>query len=116
MDFTFMTIFDVIIGVLGFYLVFAGIKNYKTGQIDPMMVTAEELARCSDVKGLSTYLMPKSAIFGAFCILFGIQGLLNDTNTIAFPKAVNLAFLFAFVIVWVIFSYFIRKAKQTYIH
>ena len=116
MDASFMTIFDVIIGVLGVYLIFAGIKNYLSGQVDPMMVTTEELLKCSDVAGLSKYLMPKSAIFGAFCLLFGIQGLLNDTGRVEFPQAVNVAFLIAFVVVWVIFSYFIRKAKKTFIH
>ena len=29
MDMSFMTIFDVIIGILGFYLLFIGIKGYK---------------------------------------------------------------------------------------
>lgn len=116
MDMSFMTIFDIIIGVLGTYLVFVGIKSYKRGDVDPMMITAEELTKCSDVPGLSKYLMPKTAIFGAFCILFGVQGLLNDTGRIAFSKTVNVLFLIAFIVVWVIFSYFIRKAKKTYIH
>ncbi len=115
MDMSFMTIFDVIIAVLGAYLVFAGIKCTKKGEVDPMMITSEELTRCTNIEGLSKYLMPKTAIFGAFCILFGIQGLLNDTKTIPFPQPVNVFFLLAFVIVWIIFSYFIRKAKKTYI-
>ncbi|MCR5581509.1 MAG: hypothetical protein K6F66_07955 [Pseudobutyrivibrio sp.] len=116
MDLSFMTIFDVVIIVLGAYLIFGGVKNLKKGEVDPMMITADELARCSDISGLSKYLMPKTVVFGAFCILFGIQGLLNDTKTVNFPQAVNVAFLIAFIVVWVIFSYFIRKAKQTYIH
>lgn len=115
MDMNFMTVFDVIIGVLGAYLVFAGIKCTKKGEVDPMMITAEELTKCKDVKALSKYLMPKTAIFGAFCILFGIQGLVNDTGYIPFSKVVNVIFLFAFIVVWIIFSYFIRKAKKTYI-
>lgn len=116
MDLSFMTIFDVVIMILGVYLIFAGIKNLRAGEVDPMMITAEELAQCSDIKGLSKYLMPKSAIFGAFCIVFGIQGLLSDTGYVTFPHAVNVGFLIAFVVVWVAFSYFIRKAKKTYIH
>jgi uncharacterized membrane protein HdeD (DUF308 family) len=116
MDMNFMLIIDVVILVLGAYLVFAGIKNYKLGDVDNMLITAEERAKCSDIKGLSNYLMPKSAIFGAFCILFGIQGLLSDSQKLEFPKAVNAAFLVAFVIVWVVFSSVIRKAKKTYIH
>ncbi|WP_028235267.1 hypothetical protein [Pseudobutyrivibrio sp. MD2005] len=116
MDMSFMTIFDLVIGVLGAYLVFIGIKCSKKGEVDPMMITAEELTKCSDIKGLSKYLMPKTAIFGAFCVVFGAQGFLNDTGKVSFPQTVNVVFLIAFVLVWVVFSIAIRKAKKTYIH
>ncbi len=115
MDMSFMMIFDVIISILGAYLIFIGVKSYKRGEVDTMMVTAEELTKCSDIQGLSKYLMPKTAIFGGFCIIFGIQGFLNDTGKISFPKSVNIAFLIAFLVVWGVFSFFIRKAKKTYI-
>lgn len=116
MDFSFMAIFDVIVTVLGAYLVINGIKCYKKGEIDPMMITTEELTRCTDIPGFSKELMPKSIIFGAFCIIFGVQGFLSDTGKVAFPQAVNVAFLIAFVVVWGVFSYFYRKAKKAFIH
>ena len=116
MGMNFMLIIDIVILALGAYLVFAGIKNYKIGDVDNMLITAEERARCTDIKGLSNYLMPKTAIFGAFCIIFGVQGILCDSQKMEFPKAVNAAFLVAFVIVWILFSYAIRKAKKEYIH
>lgn len=115
MDMNFFAIFDVIIGVLGAYLVFTGIKSYKNGEVDPMMITKEELSKCNDIAGLSKYLMPKCGIFGLFCVLFGIQGFINDIHVFDFPKAVNIAFLIAFVIVWGVFSFFIHKAKKMYI-
>jgi len=115
MDMSFMTIFDIIILALGAYLVFAGIKNYISRKIDPMLITSDELARCTDVEALSKYLMPKTAVFGAFCILFGIQGVLNDTGKMPSTQTVNVIFLLAFVVVWVVFSYFIRTAKKKYI-
>ena len=116
MDMNFFTVFDLIIGLLGAYLVFISIKCTKSGEVDPMMITTEELTRCSDIKGLSAFLMPKTGIFGGFCVIFGIQGLLNDANVVEFPRLVNIIFLIAFVIVWVVFSMCIRKAKKTYIH
>ncbi|SDB04883.1 hypothetical protein SAMN02910298_00070 [Pseudobutyrivibrio sp. YE44] len=115
MNMNFFSIFDVIIGVLGLYLVYTGIKSYKKGEVDPMMITSEELTRCSDLEGLSKFLMPKCAVFGGFCVLFGAQGLLNDAKVVEFSKSVNIGFLIAFVVVWVIFSYFIRKAKKEFI-
>lgn len=116
MTMNFFSIFDAIIAVLGAYLVFTGIKGYKRGEVDPMVITNEEITRCGDIKGLSAYLMPKCAIFGGFCVLFGIQGLLNDAQIVAFPKFVNVIFLIAFVVVWILFSVAIRKAKKQYIH
>lgn len=116
MTMNFFSIFDAIIFLLGVYLVFAGVKGYKRGEVDPMVITTEELSRCGDIKGLSEYLMPKVAIFGGFCMLFGAQGLLNDSQIVAFPKYVNVVFLIAFVVVWILFSVAIRKAKKQYIH
>ncbi len=116
MDMSFMTIFDIAILVLGAYLVFIGIKGFVNHKVDSMVVTAEELARCSDIEGLSRYLMPKTAIFGGFCIVFGIQGILSDSGKVNFSQTVNVAFLIAFVVVWVGFSHAIRTAKKTYIH
>ncbi len=116
MDMNFFAIFDAIIGVLGAYLIFTSIRSYKNGEVDPMLITKEELVSCSDIKGLSQYLMPKTGIFGGFCVIFGIQGLVNDMHVIDFPRAVNIAFLIAFVIVWGVFSFFIHKAKKQYIH
>ncbi len=116
MDMNFFGIFDIVIGILGAYLIFTSVKSYKNGEVDPMMVTKEEMTRCTDVKGLSAYLMPKCGIFGGFCVIFGIQGLINDMHYIDFPRAVNIAFLIAFVVVWLVFSFFIRKAKKQYIH
>lgn len=116
MDMSFMTIFDVIIGILGLYLGFVGIKCTKSETVDTMIVTADEQIRCTDIKGLSKYLMPKTAIFGLFCVLFGVQGLCNDMEWIKFSQPVNTAFLIAFIVVWILFSYFIRTGKKTYIH
>ena len=116
MTMNFFSIFDVIITLLGIYLVFTGIKGSKRGEVDPMIITTEELTRCGDIKGLSAYIMPRCAIFGAFCVLFGAQGLLNDSQIFEFPKAVNVVFLVAFVVVWGFFSYSIHKAKKDYIH
>lgn len=116
MDMNFFSIFDLIIGILGLYLVFTGIKSYKSGDVDPMIITTEEITRCGDIKGLSQYIMPKCAIFGGFCVIFGIQGLLNDAQVVSFPRIVNIIFLIAFVIVWILFSAAIHKAKKTFIH
>ncbi len=116
MDANFFLVFDAIIGILGLYLTFISIKAYKNKEVDPMLINAEELVRCNDVPGLSRYLMPKCGIFGGFCVIFGIQGLLGDTGVIDYPRWVSAAFLIAFVAIYIVFVYFLTKAKKTYIH
>ena len=116
MNFGFMVIFDVVVGVLGAYLGFSGIKNYKASTIEPMMITTDELTRVTDVAGMSKFLMPKLSLFGFFCLVFGIQGFLNDAGIVNFPKTVNVIFLIAFLAVFIVFSYHTSKAKRKYIH
>lgn len=116
MDMNFFSVFDVIIGVLGLYLIFTGIRSYIRGEVDPMMITSEELGRCTNIRAMSKYLMPKVSIFGGFCVLFGVQGLLSDAKIVSFPHYVNVTFLIAFVVVWLGFSFFIHKAKVEFIH
>ena len=116
MDLSFFSVFDVIVFILGAYLTFSGIKNTKEGTLDSLIVSAEEIMKCSDVAAFSKYIMPKTMIFGLFCMLFSAQGLCNDMGWIEFSKTVNSIFLIGFLVAWMIFSYFIRKGKQTYIH
>ncbi|MCR5416976.1 MAG: hypothetical protein K6E79_09290 [Pseudobutyrivibrio sp.] len=116
MNMSMFVILDVVVGVLGLYLIISGIKNYRAKEVDSMVVTLEEMSKCSDVSGLSKYLMPKEIMFGGFCVLFGIQGLINDGGYFEFSQTINFIFLIAFVVVWIVFSYFIRKAKKLYIH
>lgn len=115
----FMTIFDLIVGVLGVYLTFSGLKNFKDGTVDVMLITAQEMTKCKDVQGLSKFLMPKQIIFGLCCIVFGIQGFLCDAKVLQISdsiiKTVNVVFLILFVLVWIMFSYFINRAKKNYI-
>ncbi len=115
MDMGFLKIFDAIIGILGLYLIFIGIKSSRAGIVDPMIITVEEQQRCKDIQGLSSYLMPKTTIFGVFCVIFGIQGGLNDLGIVKFPYVVNVGFLVLFLVVWGVFSFVIRKAKKTYL-
>ncbi len=115
MDMSIMTVFDVIVLGLGIYLLVIGIQGYKEGTVHQMIVTSDELIKCKDIKAMSAYLMPKTSIFGGFCVIFGLQGLANDMAWIDFPQWVNVIFLIAFIICWLAFSYAIKKAKSTYI-
>ena len=48
-----MLIIDIVVLALGAYLVFSGIRYYKKGDVDNMLITAEERARVSEIVKIS---------------------------------------------------------------
>lgn len=112
----FMAIFDLIVAVLGGYLVFVGVKCNKEGSLHTMLITADEQNRCNDIKGFSKFIMPKTIAFGGACVLFGVLAFLDDFEMIPFPKIVNTIMLIAFLLVWGLYSVCIYKGKKKYIN
>ena len=73
-----MTIFDVVITIFGLYMIGAGLKMNKTGEISSAVITAEEIKRCRDKKGFIAFIYWKEAAFGAMIVLVGVLGFIND--------------------------------------
>lgn len=115
MDFNMMVLFDIIIGILGLTLIVKGIKGTKKREVDPMLVPAEEMMKCMDKAAFADYLMPKTTIFGFYCLIFAVEAICYDMNYLAIPKAVNSLFLILFVVVWFMFTYFLKKGKSKFI-
>ena len=69
-----MTIFDVVITIFGLYMIGAGLKMNKTGEISSAVITAEEIKRCRDKKGFIAFIYWKEAAFGAMIVLVGVLG------------------------------------------
>lgn len=73
-----MIVFDIVIIGFGLYMIAAGLKMKKTGEISPMVLAEEEMKKCKDKAGFISYIYWKEAVFGAVMIVTGILGLVNE--------------------------------------
>jgi len=109
----FMQIFDVIIGCLGLYMIIAGIRSQKAGEIDKIFVPDEDKVRCRNMKGFTKYLVPKVYVFGGVSFVFGVLSFINDRFT-NLGGYVNAAMYIAFIVAWVWFSFSIKKGREKF--
>lgn len=111
----FMVAFDVVVAVLGVYLVVRTIMMKNKKEIPSIFVAAEEIKNCKDVPAFCDYIFPKALIFGIVCVIFGVIDFVIDygiyTNT---PKYVNVVLLVLFLAVWFWFSWGLKKGKEKF--
>ncbi|MCR5641027.1 MAG: hypothetical protein K6G04_06700 [Lachnospiraceae bacterium] len=113
----FMMAFDVILLLLGAYLVYAAVIMKKNGNIPSSIVPAIKLQTCRDEKGFAKYLFPWVLAFALASFLFGLVSLGLDTNVLAFGDAnkyVNTVVIITFLLMWGMFSYVLRKGYSKF--
>lgn len=72
-----MTIFDLLIFVVGIYMVIAALKMQRTGVISTVLITDEESSNCVDKEGFIRDMYWREAVLGAVMVILGVVGLLN---------------------------------------
>lgn len=111
----FMVAFDVVIAVLGAYVVIMSVMMKKKKEIPGIFVSAEEIKNCKDETGFCNYLFLKALIFGIVCMIFGIIDFIIDYGIYPnAPKTLNIILLVLFLVVWFWFSWSIKKGKEKY--
>lgn len=63
---------DIVIAILGIYLLYVAFKMKKTKKIDRFVVAEEVLRVCKDEEGFAEYLSKKMFIFAGVLTLTGI--------------------------------------------
>lgn len=108
-------VFDVIILLLGIYLIISAVKMKKSGEISGLFLSSQEQLQCKDKRGFASFLFPRVMVLGGVAASFGIQGMCND---LLFPmgKAVNAVMVILFLVAWGWFSVSLRKGKKTYLY
>ena len=106
-------IFDVLILLLGGYLIFNAIKMKKTDQMPNILLTPKELKYCKNPYEFIDYMFKYLLIFGIVCTVFGIVSLLGDT-VLDFPRIYDGIMVVILLGVWFWFSVMLRKAKQKF--
>lgn len=108
-----MTVFDVVIAVFGIYMVVAGLKMKKTGEISGALITPEEVAACKDRDGFVGFIYWKEAIFGGIIILVGILGVINE-QVVSLGRF-NLIEMLAFFGAFLWFQHELRVAREKFL-
>lgn len=72
-----LSAFDVIIAALGIYLIVSAVKMKKTGEIDTLILTPEEIERCRQKDELAEFLYWREMAIGIIFVLFGFIRLLD---------------------------------------
>ena len=107
-----MTIFDLLLLVVGVYMVIASFRMKKTGVISTVLVTEEESGSCADKEGFIRDMYWREALLGAVMVLLGGLGFLNERviAIAAWSVVEMLVFLSAFL--W--FQWGLNRARQRY--
>ncbi|MBR1571557.1 MAG: hypothetical protein IJ655_02330 [Lachnospiraceae bacterium] len=113
MNFNFMIVFDVIVTLLGIYLLFIGFRMRKDAKIPPSFVAKEEMVTCRDEAGFANFLFPRTMVFALTSLAFGIEGLVNDV-IVSINPYVNVAMIIVFLMGWLWFSMGLRKGRGEY--
>ena len=108
-----MPVFDVIIAILGIYILYVSFRMKRDGKVPPLFVTPEEMRSCKNEKAFINFLYGRCCAFGIVDILFGAEGLFNDI-VYKFSDAVNAAFVIIFIGAWIWFSLQLKKGKDNF--
>lgn len=110
---TVMILFDVLITILGLYIVFNALRMKTKDIIPSILLTPKELKYCRDQYGFIDYMFPFTLVFGFVCIAFGVVNILGDL-VFSFSPLVTGISIVVLLVVWFLFSQFLRKAKTRF--
>lgn len=71
-------IMDIVITIVGGYLLINAIQMKKTERISTMIVPEQEAAKCKDKKGYICFVFPRMVAFSIIIILTGIAGVIDS--------------------------------------
>ncbi len=110
---TVFLIFDVIVLLLGIYLIFNAIKMKKTDSIPTMLLGPKEIKMCKNPYGFIDYMFPFILVFGIVCVVFGIFNIVADA-ILHLPGIYDGIAVVVLLAVWFWFSMMLRKAKNRF--
>lgn len=67
-----MLIMDIVITVLGSYLIYIALKMKKNKKVDRLVVAEEMLRMCKDEAGFAEYLSQKMLVFSVVLVITGV--------------------------------------------
>jgi len=115
-----MLIFDIIVLVLGIYIIYQARFMKGNQEVPSLFVAPEEMKLCRNKKGFINFFYSKAIIFGVVDVIYGLEGIYNDYITQmneALPQLndiVNDVVLVVFLGIWIWFSMQLKKGKREF--
>ncbi len=73
-----LLIMDIVIVIVGVYLLINAIQMKRTERISTMVVPEQETAKCRDKKGYIRFIFPRMVVFSVITVLTGIAGVIDN--------------------------------------
>ncbi|MBO5372689.1 MAG: hypothetical protein J6A75_08220 [Lachnospiraceae bacterium] len=112
----YILIFDIIIAILGAYVMFSAFQMKKKGEISSFIVNPAEITRCKDRVGFIEHIFNKTVVFGVICLLFGILAIINDSGMFSLGQFFNAGGVIIFLGIWVWYNSQIKKGKDKFFY
>ncbi|MBO5302668.1 MAG: hypothetical protein J6A92_01300 [Lachnospiraceae bacterium] len=112
----YILIFDVIITILGAYVMFSAFQMKRKGEISSFIVNPAEITRCKDKNGFIGHVYSQTLIFGAVCLIYGLLALVNDTGVMFLGKFFNVAGVVVFLGIWIWYNAQVKKGKDKFFY
>ncbi|MQN00945.1 MAG: hypothetical protein DUD27_00975 [Lachnospiraceae bacterium] len=117
-DFNIMLVFDLAIAGLGAYLLYTAFHMRQEKKVPPILLAKEEVDRCEDPEGFTSYMFPKTLVFAVVSTICGILCFLSDLKVLPLSQKsgniFGIVMLLIFLAVWLYFIFFLKKAKEKY--
>lgn len=105
-----MTMFDLIITIMGIYMIMEAIKMKNTGELSKTVINEKEMNHCKDKKGFIDFVYPRAIVFGGFLILYGVLDYVNE-YVYSFGVVLDIIILILFVGGFIWFMKQLSKAR-----
>lgn len=116
MNIDFMMIFDVLLLVFGLYMLYAGQKMKRTGEVSTLIVPESEIQKIRNKKDFISEIYGKMMLFAGIISLYGAYGLITDLiPNIPGAAMGNILGIIIFFAVMIWFFRALTKAKAKYI-
>ena len=106
-------ILDVVILILGLYVVYASFKMKSTGKIAGSFLAEEDQKKVKDQKGYIDYIENKSCAFGVFTVVRAVVSVLSElVLKIPYWRYIEMVL---FVIAIIFFSHVLRNSREKFV-
>ncbi len=109
---TVLLIADIVLLILGIYLIFNARKTKETGKVSDLILPLEDHKLIKSMKAFAEFIAGRELILAAVCIAYGVIGLLIRFTSL--PYAIHFAMLVILLFAFLWFTNEVQSGKKKY--